>query len=114
MDRDRHCCRLGRELLADLLRERPGDEVWRGGFDANLGEHHRARLLGCTFIFVDHRAGPRCLAGHIHVVRAILGACPKGKLAILCIGANGGDKNVSFLYDALEILVVEVADFNLW
>lgn len=112
VDGDRHGACLGRELLADLLSQRPGDEVWRCRFDSNLGKHHGACFLCRTFIFANHCAGPRGLAGNIQIMRAILGAGSEGKLAIFRIRADGGDENICLLGERLKILVVETADFD--
>lgn len=113
---DRHCdisC-LSRELFSDGLRHGPGEQVRRSRLDADFREHHGARRLGRILILGDHLLNPGNLPGDVEVVRAILGTCLEGVLAVLKIRTDGGDENERLLGQSLQVSMIQAADLDFY
>jgi len=112
MQRENDLPRRHTEAPADKRHEAPGEQIrWRG-LDAQLRDEDGAGALGRLLILPRHLEDPGQLARDVEVVRAILGAGLHGRLAVFCVGPDGGDEDRGLAGEVGEFGFVEVDDLD--
>lgn len=99
---------------ARLRRHCPGDHVRCCRLHRALREHTSTAGLSRGFVLLDHLQRPRHLGRTVNIMGASLGAGFECVLAVACVRADGRDEAECFPRERPDVLVVEVADFDLW
>lgn len=101
-----------REFLSNHRDKRPGDQIRRGRFNANLRYHDGSTGFCGFLVFLDHIRNISNLSSDIKIVGAILSASFEAILSVKRIWANGADEDFGFLGKFTQIRIIQSANFN--
>lgn len=112
---DRYLACLGTQFRLELSCESVSADVRGRALKTDLREETGTALLRGRLVLLDHVVNPREFSRHVHVVSAILSTSLDDRLAVLRVGADGGQKDVCLLGDCLELIwAVDTSYLNLW